>query len=68
MYKKYVSNGYIIGLGAGEEISREEYDRILAAINSRPAAPDGCYYALKENLEWQLTELPEIQNTDEEEI
>ena len=68
MYKKYVSNGYIIGLGAGEEISREEYGRILAAINSRPAAPDGCYYALKENLEWQLTELPEIQNTDEEEI
>ena len=68
MYKKYVSNGYVIGLGAGEEISREEYDRILAAINSRPAAPDGCYYALKENLEWQLTELPEIQNTDEEEI
>lgn len=68
MYKKYVSNGYIIGLGAGEEISREEYGRILAAINSRPAAPDGCYYALKENLEWELTELPEIQNTDEEEI
>ena len=68
MYKKYVSNGYVIGLGAGEEISREEYGRILAAINSRPAAPDGCYYALKENLEWQLTELPEIQNTDEEEI
>lgn len=68
MYKKYVSNGYIIGLGAGKEISREEYDRILAAIQNRPEAPNGYSYALKENLEWELTELPVIQNTDEEEI
>lgn len=68
MYKKYVKNGYIIGLGAGKEISREEYERILAVIENRPEAPDGYSYALKENLEWELTELPEIQNTDEEEI
>lgn len=68
MYKKYVRNGYIIGLGAGEEISREEYDHILTVIQSRPEAPNGYSYALKENLEWKLTELPVIQNTDEEEI
>lgn len=66
MYKKYVKDGYIIGLGAGEEISREEYGRILAAINSRPAAPDGCYYALKENLEWELKDIPESLSADEE--
>lgn len=66
MYKKYVKGGYIIGIGAGEEISKEEYDTILAAINNRPAAPDGCYYALKENLEWELKDIPESLSADEE--
>ncbi len=66
MYKKYVKDGYIIGLGAGEEISQQEYEDILKVINNRPQAPDGCYYALKENLEWELKEIPESLSIDEE--
>lgn len=68
MYK-YINDGYIIGVGtgagAGEPITEEEYNNILELINSKPTAPQGHYYALKENLEWELKESPPIAENEE---
>lgn len=68
MYK-YINNGYIIGVGtgagAGEPITEEEYNNILELINAKPTAPQGRYYALKSNLEWELKELPPIAENEE---
>lgn len=69
MYGKYVNNGYIIGLsigaGTGEEITEDEYNTILDKINKRPTAPEGFTYRLTTALEWELCELPPIENNEE---
>lgn len=69
MYGKYVNNGYIIGLsigaGTGEEITEDEYNTILDKINNRPTAPEGFTYRLTTALEWELCELPPIENNEE---
>ena len=59
---KIISDGYILAIGTGaggEEITVEEYDALYAHIQSRPVAPVGFGYRLKENLEWELVEMPE---------
>lgn len=69
MYGKYVNNGYIIGLsigeGTGDEITEDEYNEILDKINNRPTAPEGFTYRLTTALEWELAELPPIENNEE---
>ena len=71
MYGKYVNNGYIIGLsigaGTGEEITEDEYNTILDKINNRPTAPEGFTYRLTTALEWELCELPPIENNEDSE-
>lgn len=68
MYK-YINNGYIIGVGtgagAGEPITEDEYNKILDKINNRPTAPEGFTYRLTTALEWELVELPPIENNEE---
>lgn len=68
MYK-YINNGYIIGVGtgagAGEPITEEEYNEILDKINNRPTAPEGFTYRLTTAFEWELAELPPIENNEE---
>ncbi len=68
MYK-YINNGYIIGVGtgagAGEPITENEYNTILDKINNRPTAPEGFTYRLTTALEWELVELPPIENNEE---
>lgn len=68
MYK-YINNGYIIGVGtgagAGREITEDEYNEILDKINNRPTAPEGFTYRLTTALEWELAELPKIENNEE---
>ena len=70
MYK-YINNGYIIGVGtgagAGREITEEEYNEILDKINNRPTAPEGFTYRLTTALEWELVELPPIENNEDSE-
>lgn len=51
--KKYIIDGYIVGVSA-DDTSSEEYKRMMAAINEKPIAPEGYTYKLKENLEWEL--------------
>lgn len=56
-----IGGGYIASPGVipgAEEISREEYDRFISIVRSRPVAPDGFDYRLTESLEWELYELP----------
>lgn len=68
MYK-YINDGYIIGVGsgagAGEPITEDEYNKILDKINNRPTAPEGFTYRLTTALEWELAELPPIENNEE---
>lgn len=70
MYK-YINNGYIIGVGsgagAGDEITEDEYNEILDKINNRPTAPEGFTYRLTTALEWELCELPPIENNEDSE-
>lgn len=70
MYK-YINNGYIIGVGtgagAGREITEDEYNEILNKINNRPTAPEGFTYRLTTALEWELCELPPIENNEDSE-
>lgn len=60
-YSKIIKNEYILAVGVcttGTAISEDEYNSILAAIQSCPAAPDGYVYRLKTDLTWELYELP----------
>lgn len=71
-FYKAIENGYIIGIGTNgndsvTEITEAEYNEILSLIHNRPTAQDGFIYKLKAGtLEWELVELPPIDDTDEE--
>lgn len=69
MYGKYINDSYIVGVGtgagAGSEITEDEYNEILGKINNRPTAPEGFTYRLTTALEWELVELPKIENNEE---
>ena len=67
-YYKLIENGYLIAIGTGAggvEITEEEYNSILVHIRSCPEAPSGYGYRLKEDLTWELYELPIIPENDE---
>lgn len=60
-YRKNIEDGYIFGVteGVDEEnsnIDEAEYLRIIELIQNTPDAPEGFYYRLKENFEWELCE------------
>lgn len=48
-----------------DEISKEEYDRIKAIIDNIPTAPIGYGYRLTAELEWELYELPPVEEDEE---
>jgi len=71
MYYKHIEDGYItaISTGTGQvEITQEEYNDILSAIQSRPIPEAGFDYRLRTNLTWEQVERPEEEPelTDEE--
>lgn len=66
MFRKYEKNGYIICLGAGEEISEEEYSIIIEKINNRPLAPKGYTYRLNSALEWEIEPIKLTDDIKEE--
>lgn len=69
MFYKIITNGYITVIGTGNggtEITEEEYNSLLDHICNRPEAPEGYGYRLKEDLTWELYELPIIPEEDEE--
>lgn len=73
-YYKTVSNGYICHISVnsgGTEITEAEYNTILAAIRSKPAATETTDYRLREDLTWEAYEIEppdpeEDELTDEE--
>lgn len=58
-----------IGIGAGgTEITKVEYDEIMAIIQNRPAA-EGKGYRLKTDLTWEAYDLPPApEPSDEDEL
>lgn len=72
MYYKSVKNGYIISFGIGQcaiIIDENEHERIANAVANKPEATSGYGYHLKEDLTWELYELPpkgseEVSDTD----
>ena len=61
MYYKNVVDGYItsVSTGAGQtEITKDEYEYILTAIQSRPTPEPGFDYRLREDMSWELVERP----------
>jgi hypothetical protein len=52
--KTYIIDGYIVGISQDRGEDTEEYNRIMNAIKSKPTAPEGYTYKLKETLEWEL--------------
>lgn len=68
---KQTSDNYIIAIGTGyggTEITKVEYDEIMAIIQNRPAA-EGKGYRLKTDLTWEAYDLPpEPEPSDEDEL
>ena len=67
-YYKLIEDGYLIAIGTGVggiKITEEEYNSLLTHIRNRPSAEEGYGYRLKEDLTWELYELPIVP---EEEI
>lgn len=67
-YFKNFDGDYIFSIGEGvgdEEITREEYENILAVIQSRPIAERGHSYKLRKDLAWELVEVPVDPESDE---
>ena len=61
MYYIIVVDGYITSIctGAGQtEITKDEYEYILTAIQSRPTPEPGFDYRLREDMSWELVERP----------
>ena len=67
MFYKIVTNGIIAVIGTGnggESITEAEYNHIKSMISNRPAAPAGFGYRLTESLEWELYELPIVEDEE----
>ena len=61
MYQKNVANGYIISIVKGIKdgnITEQEYSQIVDKIQKKPIAPIGYEYRLRNDLIWELRELP----------
>ena len=67
-YNKTVQDDYIDSIGTGdggEEITREEYEEILAVIKNAPPSTDGVAYRLRVDLTWEEAELPPLEEEPE---
>lgn len=66
------ADGFVLGICESEqhfpnEITAEEKDNVYSLLLNRPTAQDGFTYKLKaDTLEWELVELPEPSDTDED--
>lgn len=60
-YQKNTNNGYIVSIVKGAtngNITEAEYSTIMEVINNKPVSDDGYDYRLREDLTWELCELP----------
>lgn len=66
---KIIDNGYLTAIGRGYdgiEITEVEYNELLNHIRNKPIAETGYDYWLKEDLTWELVEVPIVEPTDDE--
>ena len=70
-FVQYGKKNHIIAIGTGAggtEVTKVEYDEIMAIIQNRPAA-EGKGYRLKSDLTWEAYDLPpEPEPSDEDEL
>ena len=70
-FVQYGKKNHIIAIGTGAggtEITKIEYDEIMAIIQNRPSA-DGKGYRLKTDLTWEAYDLPpEPEPSDADEL
>ena len=68
-YYKTIIDGYLVSVGTGTggtEITESEYNDLLSIIHNRPTPQTGFDYKLKaDSLEWELVELPPIEDDTE---
>lgn len=68
-YYKLILDGYLVSVGTGTggtEITESEYNDLLSIIHNRPTPLTGFDYELKaDTLEWELVELPPIEEDTE---
>ena len=72
MYAINKQNGYIIGVVVGVDpcnsnATEAEYLAVKSMLLNQPKAPDGFYYRLTESFEWELCEMPTIEEEATEE-
>lgn len=65
-YRINKEDGYIHSVVQGvnpnnANCTETEYKNIKTMLVNAPLAPDGFYYRLKENLEWELCEMSQIE-------
>lgn len=68
-YFKNTFNGYIVSVSTMQgqtEITKKEYDEILETIKTIPIAESGFGYRLKNNLTWEVFELPKQDESENE--
>jgi len=68
-YYKTIIDDYLISIGTSgtDEITEQEYNDLYSIIASKPTAPSGYKYRLKaDTLTWELVELPEPSDTDDD--
>lgn len=69
-FYKNIDSNYIASISVNwgsVEITEQEYNEILSIVRNSPSAPDGFTYKLRaDTLEWELVELPEPLDTDDE--
>lgn len=65
-YRINYDDGYIASVVAGvgpknANCTEAEYQTVRAMLLAPPVAPEGQYYRLRDDLQWELTTLPEIR-------
>lgn len=66
-----IYDGYIVGISNnfGVKITDSVYQGIMQAVKNRPVAADGYIYRLREDLTWELSELPPVTDiSDDDEL
>lgn len=54
-----------IAVESAVEISEAEYKHIKSIVDNKPNAPDGYAYRLTVDLQWELFELPIVEEDEE---
>ena len=67
-FYKQVVDGYILSVGTGDgftEITGQEYEAILTAVENKPEDTETVYYRLREDLTWEANEVEPGPDDDE---